>query len=303
MLILEELGPVVNLRKTKKITENLQHMIACTTYYITNAYKRLGRIDLSNYFNLVGRKLLGHKESNDEGGMETNYKASNVSRKSINKPPRSLECKALETHWARACSSSGLFPTQLTGGEDVAMIYAFIEQNDTISAYKDLNCLRKRADYFEILVVFLQKALAEDLHTNVNEFCEENFEWLQDRNVTIVGKKQQLSKKNIFAKLRTSVTSIDQEKPTFKGISKLKGKSKKIKNYALLIPENLDQTSKLELEYVQKTAINLIYTLFPVKHENWQRRIKLRRQFMEEAPFKAQFYVHWVNKLIFLGYI
>ena len=288
----------MSLRKTKKITDNLQHMIACTSFYITNAYKRLGRIDLSNYFNLFGRKLLGHNESNDEGGIETNYKCSNVSRKRINKPPRFLESKALETHWAR--TSSSMFPTQLTGGEDVAMIYAFIEQNDTVLVYKDLSCLRKRADYFEILVVYLQKALAEDLHTNVNEFCEENFEWLQERNVQIVGKKQQLSKKNIFAKLRNSATSIDQEKPTFNVNSKLKAKSRRIKNYALLIPDNLDQTSKLELEYVQKTAINLIYALFPVKHENWQRRIKLRRQFMEEAPFKAQFYVHWVNKLIFL---
>ena len=80
MLVLEEVPTNVFQRKSKHMFESLQHMIACTTYYLTDviiyvvyfAYsqilfkvlfwkvlKRFNKKSLSNYFNLIGRKLLG----------------------------------------------------------------------------------------------------------------------------------------------------------------------------------------------------------------------------------------------------
>ncbi len=55
----------------------------------------------------------------------------------------------------------------------------------------------------------------------------------------------------------------------------------------------MDLTAKYELEAIQKIAINTIYALFPDKHQNWRRRVKLRRQFQEEASFKSQYFVYW----------
>ena len=75
MLVLEEVSLSSFQRKSKGIFESLQHMIACTTYFLTDVIKRFNRSHetkktlsktMSNYLNLVGRKLLGLDDSNTE---------------------------------------------------------------------------------------------------------------------------------------------------------------------------------------------------------------------------------------------
>lgn len=67
MLVLEEVPYNTFQRKSKSIFESLQHMIACTTYFLTDVLKRFNRKSLSNYLNLIGRKLLGL----DDSGLDT----------------------------------------------------------------------------------------------------------------------------------------------------------------------------------------------------------------------------------------
>lgn len=63
MLVLEEVPTNVFQRKSKSQFESLQHMVACTTYYLTDVLKRLNKRSMSNYLNLIGRKLLGLEDS------------------------------------------------------------------------------------------------------------------------------------------------------------------------------------------------------------------------------------------------
>ena len=68
MLVLEEVPTNVFQRKSKNMFESLQHMVACTTYYLTDVLKRFNRKSLSNYLNLIGRKLLGLDDISDSMG-------------------------------------------------------------------------------------------------------------------------------------------------------------------------------------------------------------------------------------------
>lgn len=67
----------------------------------------------------------------------------------------------------------------------------------------------------------------------------------------------------------------------------------KIKKYRYIVPQDMDPVAKAELEAKQKVAIDSIYYCFPIKHDNWKRRIKLRKVFQEEASLRANYYALW----------
>ncbi len=57
LLVLEELPTSLFQRRPKSMIESIQHMIACSTYYLTDVLKKFNKKSLSNYFNLIGRKV------------------------------------------------------------------------------------------------------------------------------------------------------------------------------------------------------------------------------------------------------
>ena len=67
----------------------------------------------------------------------------------------------------------------------------------------------------------------------------------------------------------------------------------KIKKYRFIVPNDMDPIAKTELEVKQKIAIDSIYYCFPIKHENWKRRVKLRKTFQEEASLRANYFALW----------
>lgn len=184
----------------------------------------------------------------------------------------------------------------LSGNEDNTQIYAFIAQNITKYSYKELIKFRKRPNYFELLINLLQKALAEELSPDINEWCSDTITWLVKRNLTIAGNQIMVRKNDMFfGNHRKSFDSSDEQNSMIAKLKEKKETSKKrnIKKYKLLIPIDLVLAEKLKLEDKQKNAINLLYDLFPERHEMWQRRIKLRKIFQEESAHKSQFYALW----------
>lgn len=212
------------------------------------------------------------------------------------------ELKALESYLARtnANNKSSIF-NMLSGNEDNTQIYAFIHQNVTRYSFKELIKFRKRQNYFELLINLLQKALTEDLNSDINEWCTDTLNWLTKRNVSIAGASQIMVKKteNFLGAKRNSFDSdMPGDNTSLMTTHKLKekaavSKKRQIKKYKLLIPIDLPIPEKAKLEEKQKNAINVLYDLFPERHENWQKRIKLRRIFSEESAHKSQFYAIW----------
>lgn len=214
---------------------------------------------------------------------------------------------------AKSNANKGSYFNMLTGNEDVSQIYAYISQNATKHAYRELIKFRKRTNYFELLVNLLQKALTEELTQEVNEWAVETIDWLKKRNVTILGVQTNVNRKqdgvitvagNVANKQLAAELTAELERnntrsnTTRNSVAIGKGgkgakNKRKIKKYKLLIPLELDISEKLKLEELQKKAIDTLYDLFPEKYERWTRRKKLRKIFMEEAAFKSQFYVVW----------
>jgi hypothetical protein len=159
----------------------------------------------------------------------------------------------------------------------------------------------------------LHKGLTEELSVDINEWCLETLEWLQKRNISILGAQLAVIKKpdvvsvggmmhahgrksiNSETGMTTNETAVKDNLSVLNNQAKMNQAKlkKKIKKYKLLIPVDLDLNEKQKLEEKQKKAIDTIFDLFPEKYENWMRRSRLRRLFQEESAHKSQFYVIW----------
>ncbi len=171
-------------------------------------------------------------------------------------------------------------------------------------------------------MVFLQKALEEELIRDINEWCFETFEWLQIRNTTVLGPRQAMIKakktdfglKALFAMEQEEAALnggevlgsdrnnannnnnnnqlgvAEKAKPTY--VSKTRPRPR-IKKYRFIVSPEMDPILRTEIEAKQKAAIDSIYYLFPIKHDNWKRRIRLRKLMQEEASLKSEYFNIW----------
>jgi hypothetical protein len=216
------------------------------------------------------------------------------------------ELKALEIFIAKSnVTNRNAFFNMLTGNEEAAQIYAYIGNNQSKYAYKELVKFRRRTNYFEFLVSLLQKALSEELTQEISDWSAETVDWLQKRNVSILGTQTAITRKppdvitvagNVQRPLANDLLQ-ETERMNAQGTGSLptgkKVKKRGLKKYKLLIPLDLDANEKLKLEDRQKKAIDIIYDLLPDRYENWVRKRKMRKLFQEEAAYKSQFYAIW----------
>jgi hypothetical protein len=234
--------------------------------------------------------------------------AQNEEKSSIN---RNEELRALDLNLARAVKQASL-TSGLNGNEETALIYGYISHAQTKNVYKELVKFRKRTNFLELCVSFLQKALTEDLAHEVSEWCADTHDWLLKRNTTILGNKSLVTKKAGVVAVSDNQQSVavnnaelvdDQDvKKDKNAADSLKSqitsmtqqfKRRRIKKYKLLIPLNLDETKRTEMEEQQKEAIDKIFDLFPEMYDKWMRKRRLRRLLNDESPFRSQFAAIW----------
>jgi hypothetical protein len=224
---------------------------------------------------------------------------------------RSDELKAIDLNLARAVKQAS-FAGGLNGNEETAVIYGFIFQAQTKNVYKELVKFHKRTNFLELCILFLQKALTENLTYEVSDCCADTHEWLNKRNTTILGNKSLVTKKIGMVAVSDNRQSMQPNNPEFpddpenkkerNNAESIKSqvtnmaqqlKRRRIKKYKLLIPLNLDENRRLELEEKQKEAIDKIYDLFPEMHGKWIRKRRLRRLLNDECSFRSQLAAIW----------
>ena len=129
----------------------------------------------------------------------------------------------------------------------------------------------------------LHKALGEELHVDIEEWCGDTIDWHQRRNDTILNKRSGADELEAAANEALAAARLQRAKKL----------ANKVKKYKLLIPLDMDMSEKLRLEERQKRAIHKLIDIFPDFYDAWHRRKRLRRQLVEEAPAKSQFLALW----------
>jgi hypothetical protein len=181
-------------------------------------------------------------------------------------------------------------PLMLNGNEEPFQIYAYVLHTHSLRlVYKELVKFRRRANYFELLGFFLQKALGYGSHStdDVDNWCVDTLEWLRKRDASLWGVKSQRAADELEADLS------DPSKSAAPQTKSILTKKNKIKKYKLLIPLDLNDEERTNLEERQKKAIDSLNEHLLLMYQIWQKRKKLRRFYQEESPFKSQFYSIW----------
>ena len=219
--VLEEIAPQVNKQRSPAIQENVQHMIACISYYTSQYLYQINDTRLSQLLTQVGKKFLTHatpsktnvRQLDDQPAItETQGQMTlpdNIAEQLIPKmhttSVHNEELKALERFVARERTQHII----LTGNEEPAAVFAFIQNTPPRQAYRESRtpidkcstknavCIvfslvlvqkfRKRATYMEYVVQILTRALLESTDDDILSWYDDNQVFISKRNDLILG--------------------------------------------------------------------------------------------------------------------
>ena len=161
---MEEICQQITKQRSRIVQDNLHHMIACISHYMTQYLQQNDEIKLSSLINQIGKKVLStvptaqqashttintddtnvHEQSSTSVVQGQVVLADEIAEKLIPKVHHSTvhneELKALERFVARARTPR----TILTGNEDAASVYSFINGTTAKQGYKEGKQLTRR---------------------------------------------------------------------------------------------------------------------------------------------------------------
>lgn len=157
LAVLEEVAPQLTKQRSRLIQENIHHMIACITYYMSQYLHQNNEIKLSSLINQIGKKFLSTASIPQQTSQTTTYStetnpSDQISMSGTQGPTvlpdeiaeqliptarqtslHNEELKALERFVARERNAHMI----LTGNEDANIVYTYINTTSARQSYKE----------------------------------------------------------------------------------------------------------------------------------------------------------------------
>ena len=139
LAVAEEIAAQVSKQRSRLVQENIYHMIACISYYMSQYLQQNDEIKLSQLINQVGKKFLSttipSTEFNEQAsmGLLSDDIAEQVIPKAQQASIHNEELKALERFVARERAPHSI----LTGSEEATVVYNFIHTTTAKQGYKE----------------------------------------------------------------------------------------------------------------------------------------------------------------------
>ena len=205
----EEIASQISKQRSRLVQENIYHMIACISYYMSQYLHQNDEIKLSQLINQVGKKFLSTStpatttttEPDPTGALLPDEIAEQVIPKAQQASIHNEELKALERFVARERAPHSI----LTGSEDAVVVYNFVNATSAKQGYKEGNSsccersdalsalctvvlkFRKRTAYMEYLVQVLTKSLADCSNDDILSWYDDNQTFVNKRNELLLG--------------------------------------------------------------------------------------------------------------------
>ncbi|CAM2697277.1 unnamed protein product [Rotaria socialis] len=289
--VFEEISQQVSKQRSRSVQDNIHHMIACMSYYMSQYLQQNDEIKLSNLINQIGKKILSSIPTSQQTATNTND--VNVSEQlSLAGPQAPIELpddiaeqvtpkvhfatvhneelKALERFVARERTPH----TILTGNEDATIVSTFINATSAKQGYKEVQKFRKRPAYMEYLTQVLTKSLVDSSNDDILGWYDDNQAFVSKRNELLLGPWRMIISKgdgiititgSNETKYAAALTEFSSErKKKQQDASKKQGGKKKqpvvtkklfrVKpnKYYFLIPPNTPEAVRIEFEQRQR---------------------------------------------------
>ncbi|CAF3330500.1 unnamed protein product [Rotaria sp. Silwood1] len=300
--VFEEISQQITKQRTRITQDNIHHMIACISYYMSQYLQQNDEIKLSNLINQIGKKFLSSMPTTQQiSQTTTNTNDTNIpeqiatsgaqgqialsddiAEQLIPKAHYSTihneELKALERFVARERTPH----TILTGNEDPTTVYTFINATSARQSYKEVQKFRKRPSYMEYLTQVLVKSLIDSSNDDILNWYDENQTFISKRNELILGPWRMIiskgdgiiaiagSNENKYAAALTEFSPERKKKQAGKkkqgNVTKKLLRAKPTKYYYLIQP-NIPDAVRIELEQRQKPDKSNQYGLVKISNK------------------------------------
>ncbi|KAK2892722.1 hypothetical protein Q8A67_012710 [Cirrhinus molitorella] len=291
--VLLEIPEVLKQKRPVAITESLEHMVACMTYYLAKSLRSTEESRMASSVFELGTKLL---QEITEPPQQPTKKTSSVEldgkkTASIHEEGPSEQLNVLEVFGIRtmhtetlgngdvtSCNKTGSDGCELTGQEDPVVLYTVIENSPLQHAFKEVMKFKQKSCFLEFVVHLLQKAQQEDELDLVLQWEQSILNWFSRHDEALFGLKKHLSLPGEeFKDFTTSVIEYNTKKQ--KGGTFWDGRKLLQKKLLLAFKS---QNSEREVK-----AVDILLSQLAALIRKHQRRWKLRQMRSEDSLWRC----------------
>nr|XP_034983012.1 cilia- and flagella-associated protein 54 isoform X3 [Zootoca vivipara] len=250
LTVLQEM-PLSTLQKRPTACyESLQHMIACSCYFTVKTPSRRMKAQIA-----IAEKVNENLE-------------------------------ALENNMLKLTKPGA----ELTGEEDVLLLYPVVSNWQTKTGYKEVMKFKKSPRFLEYFVKLVYKAITEERFSRVIEWSDDVLDYLKKRNRFFLGVKRVTKKGKKEKKGHKSGSPTSRKKPKAKIPKEKKPKPKyPTKQHGL---HKSSDWQRREKEESRKLAVQVLTQKLHLRSNVFLKRRRWRRVYVEELPWRSQLNIY-----------
>uniref|UniRef100_A0A670IXX3 Cilia and flagella associated protein 54 n=1 Tax=Podarcis muralis TaxID=64176 RepID=A0A670IXX3_PODMU len=249
LTVLQEMSLSTFQKRSTACYESLQHMIACSCYFtVLRSWKEYElAIVVVNY----GKRLLDCSQGTSQSAV-TAETGDEIIEEEVTAP--TFHFLVLDIR------------LDLTGDEDVLLLYPVVSNWQTKNAHKEVMKFKKSPRFLEYFVKLVYKAITEERFSRILEWTDDVLDYLKKRNRFLLGIKR-VTKKG--KKGRGTVSCI------------------------ILTHLDLADVIKMrEKEESRRVAMQVLTQKLNLRSNVFLKRKRWRRVYVEELPWRSQLNIY-----------
>nr|XP_034983014.1 cilia- and flagella-associated protein 54 isoform X5 [Zootoca vivipara] len=295
LTVLQEM-PLSTLQKRPTACyESLQHMIACSCYFTVKVLRSWKEYELAIVVVNYGKRMLDCSQGTAQSAAtaetgdeiieeETPSRRMKAQIAIAEKVNENLE--ALENNMLKLTKPGA----ELTGEEDVLLLYPVVSNWQTKTGYKEVMKFKKSPRFLEYFVKLVYKAITEERFSRVIEWSDDVLDYLKKRNRFFLGVKRVTKKGKKEKKGHKSGSPTSRKKPKAKIPKEKKPKPKyPTKQHGL---HKSSDWQRREKEESRKLAVQVLTQKLHLRSNVFLKRRRWRRVYVEELPWRSQLNIY-----------
>ncbi|XP_055483799.1 cilia- and flagella-associated protein 54 [Psammomys obesus] len=307
IVVLQGMPNLVHSKKYISSFDSIQHMIACSIFYMTKILRSWKEYDLAMSIINYGKKMLDitskckslfgsdQDDVGDEGVFTKKMSKTKKPQQVLLPEKINEQLGMLETHLLKLTKQFSVLPSELSGAEDPIFLYPVVLNWSVKGAMKEIMKFKQRPRFLEFFTQIMLKCMNEEKFHLVVEIAAPVYEFLKRRNKSLIGVKRIKYKDASFYKKESKSPKkykaivIEIGKST-EMLFKKRRKKDTLKDFLVKNPIIFEMTEqeRNKRNDVRKMAYRSLAGNLNPLIVNYIRRRRYHQILLEEFPWRAQ---------------
>ncbi|XP_048409672.2 cilia- and flagella-associated protein 54-like [Stegostoma tigrinum] len=296
LCVLQHVIDVTKQRKQAGVTESLQHMTACITYYLAKILRFWKEYNLALEVVVIGKVILqsASQEISTElktGGVEEEAEyIKNKWESTIEKQKLAIESSMQVMAMDNITSDLKREGTTepLTGTE--AAIYMTILYAPVNTAYSAVKKFKGKNRFLEYFVLLLERLVREEDYASITDLVKEVVGILRKRNSVLLGSRKTPGKKSAVKPLKNAVVVLEYHNNPSKKPKRDKATMKELLHNFINNPalKNDPNAQRKQRERLENKAMEVFQTMLGPIVRTYLHLKKFNKTCISEMPWRSQ---------------